>query len=55
MNGSIFLRESVPNGDNVRIASFEGLLVDFAKKEARAQSSAVCARFQISSSNFKWR
>ena len=27
------LRESVPNGDNVRIASFEGLLVDFAKKE----------------------
>ena len=27
------LRESVPNGENVRIASFEGLLVDFAKKE----------------------
>ncbi len=27
------LRESVPDGDNVRIASFEGLLVDFAKKE----------------------
>ena len=27
------LRESVPNGDNVRIAIFEGLLVDFAKKE----------------------
>ena len=27
------LRESVPNGDNVRIASFEGLLVDFAKTE----------------------
>ena len=48
------LRESVPNGENVRIASFEGLLVDFAKKERRARSSAVFARFRILNSNFRW-
>ena len=48
------LRETAGRINNVRIAEFKGLLVEFARTEKRERSSAACAQCPISSSNFKW-
>jgi pantetheine-phosphate adenylyltransferase len=41
------LRETAGKIDNVRIAEFDGLLVEFARKNKLEQSSVVCARSDL--------
>ena len=47
--------ESLAHLPNVRIATYHGLTVMFARDLARRSSSVGCAPFPISSSSFRWR
>src|SRR5437773_605835 len=49
------LRETAGSIDNVRVAQFKGLLVDFAKAEDAGALIRGCAQSPILNSNFKWR
>jgi len=40
---------------NVSVTSFDGLLVEFARKEKATASSAACAPSPTSSSSSTWR
>ena len=49
-------REVFAAWPNVEVDTFDGLLVDYARQQARrASSSAGCARSRISSTRCRWR
>jgi len=49
------IKESVKQFQGVEIDSFDGLLVEYARKKKATAVGGDCAQYRILSMSFKWR